>query len=141
MSYLAVAGRQTLVSGPSATTDAKGVYRFTSLVAGEYVLTAAVDFTRMKEISAPGTAPFVFQRAPSRTVSVKWGQTAAPMNFTLRKGPAVRVTGQVTGASSFRPQAYVHLLWTDPLARADQLFVRRAPRSLRGPTRQIRPST
>lgn len=126
MSSIPMGGRPTLVSGPTARTDAKGVYRFTALAAGQYVLTAAVDFTRMKEINPSGEPLFVFERAPSRTLSVKWGQTLPSVNFTLRKGPGVRVSGRVTGASSFRPQAYVHLVWTDPIARADQLFVANA---------------
>lgn len=124
MSYRAVAGRQMLVSGPSADADANGVYRFTWLTAGEYVLTASVGFTRMKEAGTPPASDrLVYQRAPSRTVALHWGQTLAPINFTLQTAPAVRVSGQVTGASSFRTKGYVHLQWTDPLEREDHLFV------------------
>ena len=133
MPYRAVAGRKMLVSGPDTKTDENGAYRFTSLLAGEYVLTASMDYTRIREIgAAPGRELFVFQRrfhpdatgtTSARTTSANWGQILGPIDFTLRKGPAVRITGQVTGASSFREKAFVHLEWTEPVAREDHLFV------------------
>ena len=129
MSYGLVAGRRALVSGPNIKTDSQGRYRFTSLVAGEYVLTASVHFPRMQELATRSLFVFLRRFHPDvtgtsapQTISVNWGQTMAPVYFTLQKRPAVRVTGQVTGASSFRTQAYVHLEWTEPVSRADQLF-------------------
>ena len=127
-----VAGRQAVVSGSEVKTDPQGGYRLTSLFAGDYVMTATVPFPRIREIATSLRALFVFRRSfypeaggvdAPRPIAVEWGQAISSVDFRLQKGPAVRVSGRVTGADSFRSQAYVHLEWTEPLSRQDQLFV------------------
>jgi hypothetical protein len=142
MPYRAIAGRTTAVRGPDAKTDQNGVYRLSSLAAGDYVLSASVGFGRIKEIGGrAGADLFVLQRrfhpdvtgtAPPQPVSIEWGETPPPIGFTLHKGPAVRVTGRVTGVSRFRKRSWVHLEWTEPLAREDQLFAANAYLDARG---------
>jgi hypothetical protein len=59
----------------------------------------------------------------SRLIALGWGERRQNIDLTLRRQSAVRVTGQVTGASAFRAQSYVHLEFADPMARELSLFV------------------
>jgi protocatechuate 3,4-dioxygenase beta subunit len=85
------------VTGPSAQTDDRGIYRIFGLEAGQYVLLAhAVDRSMQSKIT-PAYYPGTWQESRAREIDVAPGAEVSGIDMAMGSDPGYSISGQIAG--------------------------------------------